>query len=164
MGSLGPVVGLGSGLGARRSSSPLPPGDYYKTYCHLADRSATFADRLQTGLQFDSGIRTHRVSSSFFLDFSVLLPLLVPLADEIELASMENFDVNTMVAIAPHTVILAVASDLHPLIFAPKAKLCLDPVSQLSLQANTITKCLAINSIRRIGLQSLVELQSLRHG
>ena len=95
---------------------------------------------------------------------SVLLPLLVPLADEIELASMENFDVNTMVAIAPHTVILAVASDLHPLIFAPKAILCLDPVSQLSLQANTITKCLAINSIRRIGLQSLVELQSLRHG
>ena len=81
---------------------------------------------------------------------SVLLPLLVPLADEIELASMENFDVNTMVAIAPHTVILAVASDLHPLIFAPKAKLCLDPVSQLSLQANTITKVGSVK-VRKVG-------------
>ena len=89
---------------------------------------------------------------------SVVLPLLIAPADKIKLASMENFDVYTMFATTPLTVVLAVASDLHPLVFTPKDKLCLDPVSQLTLQANTITKCLAIMRNRRIrsGLESFV--------
>mmetsp|Transcript_249 Transcript_249/g.559 ORF Transcript_249/g.559 Transcript_249/m.559 type:complete len:93 (-) Transcript_249:1359-1637(-) len=69
----------------------------------------------------------------------VLLPLLSSFADEIELASMKDFNVNTMLTKPPHTVVLTITSDFHPFLIVPQTETGLYPVTQLTLQANTIT-------------------------